>query len=61
MYQQGNSRAVNARILNFQYDRPGATDLSRDVYCPALEWAYFVEIASRDIGEKVKQNRGETK
>ena len=27
MYKQGNSRAVNARLRNFQYDRIGATDL----------------------------------
>ena len=38
---------VNARLRNFQYDRTGATDLLplRDVYCPALERAYSVEIA----------------
>ena len=38
---QGNSRVVNARIRNFQYDRTGATDLLplQDVYCPALERA----------------------
>ena len=36
MYQQGNSRAVNARLRNFQYVRTGATDLLplRDVYAP---------------------------
>ena len=27
MYEQGNSRAVNARLRNFQYARSGATDL----------------------------------
>ena len=39
--KQGNSRAVNARLRNFQYDRTGATDLLplRDVYCSALERA----------------------
>ena len=38
---QTNSRAVNARLRNFQYDRTGATDLlpSRHVYCQALERA----------------------
>ena len=42
MYLQGNSRAANAWLRNFQYDRTGATDLLplRDVYCPALERAY---------------------
>ena len=38
---KSNSRAVNARLCNFQYARTGATELlpSWDVYCPALERA----------------------
>ena len=36
-----NSRAVNARLRNFQYARTGAIELlpSRHVYCPAPERA----------------------
>ena len=39
--EKGNSRTVNARLRNFQYDRTGAIILqpSRDLYCPALEEA----------------------
>ena len=53
----GNSRAVNARLRNFQYDRTGATDLLplRNVYCPALEGPW--KLRSRDIGEKAKQKK----
>ena len=41
VYEQGNSRVVNARLRNFQYDRTGTTHLLplRDMYCPALERA----------------------
>ena len=41
VYKQGNSRDVNARLRNFQYERTRATDLLplRDVFCPALEGA----------------------
>ena len=42
-----HARAVNALLRNFQYGRTGATDLLalRDVYFPALERAWSVEIA----------------
>ena len=55
---KGNSRAVNARLRNFQYDPTGATDLLplRDVYYPALERPKSVEITlARHLG------KGETK
>ena len=51
------NNAVNAWLCNFQYDRAGATDLLplRAVYCPALERAESVEIASVKRRNKIVQ------
>ena len=54
------TRAINARLRNFQYDSIAATELLplRDVYFPALEGAKPVEISfarHRWKGEKIVQ------
>ena len=55
--QQGNSRAVNARLRNFQYARTGAIELlpSRDACCPALACGNYVHETSVKRRTKIVQ------